>query len=433
MNRRRIVLAVVVSLSLIVILSGLAEAATSSWSKKNSTGQAQPGVTWAYTRAAVPSKDTYGGTNPGMTGIYIWDEGSTVGRILRQSTVGIIRFTELFPAQTMGYPTPREGACLVWSGSNWEDFGHQNHGQDLILFGGRIATGQYTNEVNVYNIVNNTWEYRGFGPLPGRAFAQCGRFSSFNAVSYEWNGMFVFGGMNSVQTLSDGWIFCDHPSWNPQEFDELGCARYTHAWRQVSWDASCTAGNRIMRDHAAFSEVKWSVLPHNIEDTQYILWGGIRNTQWAARDPTFVYWVGNPNGLLTFACTGFSESNPVSQRHGSGVGFVSTWGGTQYNMILYGGYRIEGEDTQDVVLILFNLYSGIASYGVVAQTGTKPTARQYSAFACRDWGPDASGYGLGCIYTTGQPYGTETYLMHAGTNVGGTKFSDTWTYWVSSP
>jgi len=153
-----------------VMMSGLSQASvhwnlSASWTQQNPTQFPASGATWAYTGHPVPR--TSAKTN---WDTYVWDEASAIGIMWRWNHASTTtNWERLTPGLATGvnYPTPREGACLVWSGVNSNDYGTDN--PQLLLYGGKASSGLWTSEINEYDIVSNKWTMSAIisqGPSP---------------------------------------------------------------------------------------------------------------------------------------------------------------------------------------------------------------------------------------------------------------------------
>jgi len=353
----------------------------------------QAGGTTAYTKFPVPSKFL----NNKETGqaIYVWDESSTNGRLLRiVSSSAHDRWTQLLPTQTMGYPTPREGACLAWSGTHDQDYGLNDGSQNLILFGGWTGTA-FSNELNIYNMLQNKWEFKGnlAGPSP-RSNMGCSRFTSIGAGDWEFNGILMYGGWNG-QTLDDVWVFCDHPYNELDEPQEYGCNDHPlgepgntpqREWEQgifLSWCYDVVGG----RSGHAQSEPIDTVKPiTSAEHYAAMIWGGLKYGVGFVRQPTVIEWDVNELGLLIFDCFAWQEISPTpAPRQLMAAAYRKNPSNSWNGFVIQGGEA--GAVYNDLMYVDFtNAATIIYTYPV--QSGDLPGPRKLSVLTCRK-GPDA--------------------------------------------
>jgi len=398
--------------SLLIAMNVAAIPAT-TWSTLNSTKKPQSGETTANTRFPVPDRAI--ANPPFLTANYIWDEASTNGRLLYMPAFGTqSKWTEILPSQTYGYPTPREGACLVWSGANPGDFGMPGVDQNLILFGGKLSNGQYTNEVNIYNMWTRNWEYKQslpYGPTP-RAWSACARYQSYMVdqpwPTYEFNGMIIDGGWGPNGYESGMWIFCDHPYDNPGESDRDGCPAPFRGWRLAGPIIACDPILGIRSGHAFVELNHWTgAFEHNTQYDELIVFGGIKQGGQSndyVREPTHLKFVEIlTGGVLAFDCVTWGESfEPYTPwpRQAFGVAIKGSPSGAS-GMVIYGGSGPNG--------LLNDAYYAewdsalVVHYKWITQSGTLPGNRRLPAFMCA---------GLNCLDTDA----TWRYILYGGWN-----------------
>ena len=446
MSKQRRLVAILFVVVAMIMASGLAAAAGVTWTSLSQITNPPAGITWASTKFAVPNYDGCPGptsdyrppigNNPdGCYGnqptthrIYSWSE---TGSQMYYFNNADLRWYALNPGNIEGAPTAREGACLAWSGQQSSDNGHNLGEQTLVLFGGYISGVGYSKEVNIYNIVNNTWEKKltSLSPSPSaRGYMHCARFSSSGGGSWEYNGIVMSGGFNAG-TLSDVWVFCDHADTNPYEHDLLGCGASVRKWVQFSWDTSCSDQSilTLKRAYGSVTELNTRVDPlHNHAwDDEFVIWGGVRDGV-ALREGAYVTWNQNTGGGVTFHCQRFSDFDG-----GGGIPLPRYFSGTGYRphdllpgllgMVVFGGVASSGNAQNDVRVMNWERSTSRIYYYAATPTGGSPSLRYGSEFPC--------------FYNEypGQP-GCDTpvnYMMFGGNRPDGVGLQDTWGAYVT--
>src|SRR2546426_3557724 len=152
---RRAVVCLGALVTALLVLANVVTAISASWGQYSfSPAPLSIGKYSAYTKFPVAAS----AGSPYYS--WIWDQTSPSGKVVRYDGSSN-SWVNIFPTQSEGFPTPREGACWAQTMEN------ALHQQRLLLYGGKRSDDQMlTQEWNVFNLATSNWELKRTTPAP---------------------------------------------------------------------------------------------------------------------------------------------------------------------------------------------------------------------------------------------------------------------------
>jgi hypothetical protein len=344
---------------------------------------------------------------------YVWDEASAAGILWRWNKASsTTNWERLAPGLGSGvnYPTPREGACLVWSGVNSNDHGTDN--PQLLLYGGVTSSGVHTSEINEYDIVSNTWTLSAIYPGPSaRAWAGCGRIWDDNGGTKSYDGLIMWGGEDGRFNYNELWIFCANTGQSGTQND---CPQHPRSWIYEGLFGPSARNAMVLSECTIWQQTRC-----------WILWGG---NDGSYRSDAYIFEAGT-DGFFSFH--GLSQTGGIPSarnRAGAAVGGDPRSGScgpfpehAGAGLMLYGGENSGGA--------LGDMWYGIFCGGGVNTldwsqvSSNAPGARDTPVLGCLNYGSIFTAHG--CFDNAGSDAFHDYFILYGGFN-GGTSYSSTW-------